>query len=167
MKNLKSYALVSPAFTMIELIFVIVIVGILAGAATMAMPDNKLYSDTNFIVQKIKQTQMNALYHDHFRFDDATWRSGDYNDTCIEISKPYLATLEKNSNSPQKYQLSAQTSISVSASKLCFDNLARPYKNDYQLNNFLKTPIELNITYKQKIKRLFIMPYSGSVQKIN
>ncbi len=148
---------------MIELIFIIVIIGIVASAVKMAMPDNRLYSDSDFVLQKIQQTRMNALLIDHFRFDDESWRSDDYNDTCIELNKDYLQNMEKSENNPKKYRLSPRTSLSASAEKVCFDNLGRPYRNDYSLNNFLKMPIELNISYKEKRKQVLIMPYSGGV----
>ncbi len=148
---------------MIELIFVIVIIGILAGAIKMAMPDTKGYSDTDFILQKIDKTRMQALLTDHTVLGDESWRSHEYNDTCITLSKIYLNNMGKNRNSPNHYHLSPRTTLSSSADKVCFDYLGRPYKNDYTLNNFLKMPIELNITYKEKTKQVLIMPYSGGV----
>ncbi len=151
------------AFSMIELIFIIVILGILAGAIKMAIPDNRLSSDTNFVLQKIKEKQMYALNYDHFTFGDESWRDTAYDNTCISLDKNSFNTLEENSKSPKKYKLSSLTTITVTQSKVCFDNLARPYKTDYKLNNFLNMPIELNITYKSRTKRLIIMPYSGSV----
>jgi len=154
---------VRGGFSMIELIFVIVIIAILAGAATMIMPDNRLYSDTNFIIQKIKQTQNSALLYDHFDFNSDAWRSKEYNDTCLKLDKNSFISTEKATNTPKHYKLSPQTSLSSSVQKICFDNLGRPYKNNYLLNNFLNQPIELNITYKQKTKKLDILPYSGMV----
>jgi len=148
---------------MIELIFVIMILGILTSAIKMAIPDNRLFSDTNFILQKIKQTQMDALNIDHFKFNDPTWRTDEYNDTCIGLDKLSFKNLEDASHQTQTYKLSPSTTLRASESKICFDNLARPYKNDYQLNNFLNMPIELNITYKHRTTRLIIMPYSGSM----
>ena len=148
---------------MIELIFIIVIIGILAAAAKMAMPDTKLYSDTDFVLQQIRQTQIQALMIDHTVPGSEAWRSGDYNDTCITLTKDYLTDLEKSANNPRTYRLSPRTTLSASASKICFDRLGRPYKTDYRLNNFLKMPIELNITYKEKTKQVLIMPFSGGV----
>jgi prepilin-type N-terminal cleavage/methylation domain-containing protein len=84
------------AFSMIELIFVIVVIGILASAIKMAMPDTRSYSDTDFILQKIDETRMRALLFDHTVLGDESWRGEDYNDTCITLTKDYLNTLEKD-----------------------------------------------------------------------
>lgn len=151
------------AFSMIELIFVIIIIGIIAAAAKMAMPDTRLYSDTDFILQQLQQTRMHALLVDHEVLGKESWRTGDYNDTCIGLDKNSLNNLAKKSKDPKKYRLSRLTAISASVPKVCFDRLGRPYQEDYRLNNFLKMPIELNITYKAKRKALLIMPYSGGV----
>ena len=148
---------------MIELIFTIVIIGILAGAVRMAMPDTKAYADRDFILQKIYETQMRALLVDHAVMGDAGWREMDYNDTCITLSKDYFNNLEKSSRNSKKYHLSPHTALSASVQKVCFDRLGRPYREDYRLNHFLKMPIELNITYKQKTKQVLLMPFSGSV----
>ena len=151
------------AFSMIELIFIIVIIGILASAIQMSMPDPRLYSDTDYILQKIRQTRMQALLVDHAVLGESSWREGDYNDTCISLDKDYLNNLDKNTNNPKKYTISPRTALSASAAKVCFDYLGRPYQNDYKLNHFLKMPIELNITCKQKTKQVLIMPFSGGV----
>jgi len=148
---------------MIELIFVIVIIGILAVAAKMAMPDTRLYSDTDFVLQQLQQTRMHALLVDHEALGEERWRTEDYNDTCIRLDKNSFNNLAENSKDPKKYRLSLLTAISASVPKVCFDRLGRPYREDYRLNNFLKMPIELNITYKEKRKLLLIMPYSGGV----
>lgn len=151
------------AFSMVELIFAIVIIGILAAAINMSIPDSRLSSDSNFILQKIQKTKMKALLVDHEILGEESWREKEYNDTCITLSKNYLNKLEKNTNNPKKYKISPKTTFSPITQKVCFDHLGRPYKNDYKLNNFLNMPIELNITYKQKTKQVLIMPFSGGV----
>ncbi len=153
------------AFTLIELIVVIVVIAILAGAAKMAMPDNTLYSDTDFIRQQIRKTQMRALLTDHYDFNDPSWRTRSYDDTCIELTKSALQALEEATNQARKYKLHPQTTLQIDSAdeKICFDVTGRPYRQDYRLNNFLKKPIELNINYKNQHRTLIIMPYSGGV----
>ncbi|OQX74782.1 MAG: hypothetical protein B6D59_01145 [Campylobacteraceae bacterium 4484_4] len=154
---------IKNAFTLIELIIVIILLGVLAAAAKMAMPDNALLSDTEFIKQQIRQKQMQSLLMDHYDFSDPVWRNSSYDDTCVELTKSALQTMQ--TNEARKYRLHDKTTLSVdpAVSKICFDTLGRPYKNDYRLNNFLKKPIELDIHYKNQSKKLMIMPYSGSV----
>jgi prepilin-type N-terminal cleavage/methylation domain-containing protein len=150
------------AFTMVELIIVIVIIGILASVAVMSIPDTTLRSDTSYIIQKIKEKQLFALNYDHFDFNDQTWRDNFYNNTCINTDKTHLNNSELKSNSTTKYIIRSN----VTAKNICFDNLGRPYKDNYKLNNFLKLPIVLNIGYKNETKKIVIMPYSGNaIQK--
>jgi len=151
------------AFSIIELIFTIVVIAILASSARMILPDTVLHSDSNFILQKIREIKMQALLYDHAIPGDESWREKDYNNTCITFSKDYLNNLEKNTNSAQKHRLNRHTVISATVPKICFDHEGHPYKNSYKLNNFLKMPIELNITYKKRIKQVLIMPFSGGV----
>ena len=56
------------AFSMIELIFIIIILGILATTMKMNMPDNRLLLDVDFITQKIKEKQIYALSYDNFDY---------------------------------------------------------------------------------------------------
>jgi hypothetical protein len=144
---------------MIELIFIMIVIGILAGTMAMNMPDNRLIMDTNFITQKIKTKQMYALSYDNFNY-----KTGQFLDdnTCIEIDKDIINTDEKNISKAKPYQISSKTMISTSEAKICFDNLGRPYAG---LNNFLNLPIELNITYKNRTKTINIMPFSGYIVK--
>ncbi len=144
------------AFSMIELIFIIVIIGILGATMQMNMPDNRLFSDINFITQKIKSKQIYALSYDNFDYENSQFID---DSTCITISRDFLNEDERNSSKANPYQISSYTTLSIGDENLCFDNLGRVYK----LNNLLKLPIELNITYKNKTKTVNIMPLSGSV----
>jgi type II secretory pathway pseudopilin PulG len=146
------------AFTMIELIFIMIVIGILAATMAMNMPDNRLLMDRDFITQKIKQKHIYALSYDNYdyknkRFIDST--------TCIYINKESINKEEKDKSRSKLYKISSQTTISPNDLNICFDNLGRPYK----LNNLLNMPIELNITYKNKTKTVNIMPFSGTIVK--
>ena len=145
------------AFTLVELIFVIVILGILSGAAVMSIPDNHLYSDINFITAKIKQKQMDAFLYDPYDFNDPSWRDSYHDRSCIDTAT--LKNDEQQSLSAKKYQLKS----TITAKKICFDALGRPFIDDYKLNHFIKSPILLDITYKSTTRKLKIMPYSGSI----
>jgi len=144
-------------FTLIELIFVIVIMGILSGAAVMSLPDNRLMSDINFVTSQIKKKQMNALIYDVYDFNDASWRDNFYEKSCIDTAN--IKSDEKNSKSARKYQLKS----TLTSAKICFDALGRPYHDNYKLNNLIQTPILLDIEYKKTKRKIKIMPYSGSI----
>lgn len=144
-------------FTLTELIFIIVILGILSGAAVMSIPDNRLMTDLNFISAQIKKKQMDAFIYDVYDFNDETWRDNFNEKTCINTAN--IKADEKNAKSARKYQIKS----TLTAAKICFDSLGRPYLDNYQLNNLIKTPILLDIKYKSTTRKIKIMPYSGSI----
>ncbi len=149
--------MMKKAFTLVELIFVIVILGILSGAAVMSIPDNRLLTDINFITMKIKEKQMDAFIYDNYDFNDISWRDNFYEKTCIDTAN--IKSDEKSSKSARKYQMKS----TLSTKKICFDTLGRPYLNNYKLNNLIQTPILLDIEYKNTKRKIKIMPYSGSI----
>lgn len=60
---------------MVELIFIIVLMGILAKIASSYMPDNRLLSDKHYISMKIKEQQKNAIGYDTFQFGSSQYWS--------------------------------------------------------------------------------------------
>ena len=157
--------MIKKAFTFIEIIVVIIVLSILLSIVKISIPDFTLSNDSNFFIQRIKQKQHNALGLNHLSFSNSNWSSIYYDNTCIEIDKDVLNTKEKNSIGSKKYIFHQKTEIKVGNDfkKICFDNLGRVYKNNYQLNNLLKMPIDVNITYKNNLKEIVIMPYTGSI----
>lgn len=143
------------AFSMIELIFIIIILGILATTMKMNMPDNRLLLDVNFITQKIKEKQIYALSYDNFDYTNGEFIDGA---TCIYINKDALNLDEKNSAKSSPYQIRSEISDD---NNICFDNLGRPFN----VNNFTNMPISFNISYKNNDKTIKIMPFSGCIVK--
>jgi hypothetical protein len=156
---------VKKAFSIIELIYVIIIVAILANSIKLLLPDNTLLNDTKYIELKIKEKQFDAINYDNTDFSNQSWRDYFNDNTCIDLDKNSLINKEKFSKKAKKYILSSQTTITLNipTTKICFDNTGAPYINNYQLNNFLKMPIGLHINYKGKSKTIMIMPLSGGV----
>jgi hypothetical protein len=143
---------------MIELIFIMIVIGILAGTMAMNMPDNRFIMDTNFITQKIKSKQIYALSYDNFDYQTQTFND---DKTCIYINKDTLNLDEKNSAKSKPYQISSQTTVEPNDLNICFDNLGRPFN----VNNFINMPISFNISYKDRNKTIKIMPFSGTIVK--
>ncbi len=143
------------AFTMIEIIFVIVILAILAGVSTTIFPDYSLRNDTNYILMKIKEKQKSAIGYNGQNFGDDLW-SNDNNISCIDLDKNALILEERNSKEAKKHILKSDLNTSV---KLCFDNIGRPY---YPMQEqLLLDTLDIGITYKKKSKTISIMPVSG------
>jgi len=142
-------------FTMVELIFIIVLIGILAGIGVNYMPDNRLLNDVNFLSMKIKQRQKSAIGYDISRFSKP-W-SKESSLTCITLDTSVLENEDLNTQKPHKFS----STLSVDGnSTLCFDEYGRPYQSEHLLLNTL----EMNLTYKtDQYKSISVMPISGYV----
>ena len=53
------------AYTLVELIFVIVIIGVLAGVASTSFKSDYLRADMNYIAAKIKEAQYKGIGFEH------------------------------------------------------------------------------------------------------
>ncbi len=156
------------AFSMIELIFVIFIIAILSIIGYLSMPNFTLINDTNYISMQIKRVQAKAIGNNHFIFGDGgAWKSNYYPDSCIDIDKNSLQVTKKSSGG---YSINPNTTISISGltigakNRLCFDYLGRVYDGDYNhLITSSSNPINISLTYRNEVKNILIMPYSGYV----
>ena len=132
------------AFSMVELIFVIVLLGILASIGGNLLPDNRLLQYTNETSMKIKETQRNAIGNDINGFE-TPW-SKESNSTCIRSSDFEHAVIDGNI-------------------ALCFDEFGRPYQPSPQERLLLH---EVNVTVEYKDNRvLSVQPMSGYVIIVN
>ena len=145
------------AFSMIELIFVIILIGILAYISSGFIPDNKLLNDTNYILMKIKEKQKDAIGYDINGFSEP-W-SKEESSICIKISKEALENLDKNSSKPHVFY----SEISVDGnSTICFDEYGRVY----QEHKLLNSRVDINVTYGAKTGKISVLPYNGYVTLI-
>ncbi len=152
--KIQNSKLPRSGFTIVELIFVIVLVGIMAYVGGNFLPDNRLLSDTNFLTMKIKQAQKNALLYDAVGFLKP-W-SVENNSTCIDLNTTKLETKETKAQKPHKFS----STISVDGnSTLCFDIFGRPYQGGHLL---LKN-LDANITKGTTTRSLSLLPVSGYV----
>ncbi len=127
------------AFTMLEIVVTIMIVGILAVIAKEVIPDVTLIKDTSYILSKIKETQSEAILEE--------------GEKCFDI---------KSSTN----KLNKQTIVLIkdsSLSSLCFDEEGKPYEDNISMAKLMKKPLFINITYKKEKKDIVVMPYSGLV----
>jgi prepilin-type N-terminal cleavage/methylation domain-containing protein len=126
------------AFSMVELIFVIVLMGILASIGSNILPDNRLLQYTNEVIMQIKETQKNAIGNDINGFG-ALW-SEESNSTCILLD----------------------SSLHVAGStKICFDEYGRPY--DSSTAQLLLVKKDINVTYNGESNTISVFPMSGYV----
>ena len=145
------------AFSLIELIFVIVIIGILTFSALEFIPDNTLISDKEMLKLKIMQKKSNALGYKRIGFDDYI---------CITFDKDYLNDEDKNSSEKVHYRFKSDISVEgLSGNRVCFDNFGRIYNNevDVMLDNLVDDVIIIKLIYRNDEKNITIYPLTGAI----
>ncbi|NOX16359.1 MAG: hypothetical protein GXP61_10135 [Epsilonproteobacteria bacterium] len=142
------------AFSMVELIFVIILVGILSYIGSGFLPDNRLLNDTNFLTMKIKETQKNAISYDINAFSKPWSKTSDF--TCIDLNTTNLEQKDSHSQKPHEFS----STLSVDGNKtLCFDSYGRPYQSE----RLLLKNLDMNLTYKDQHKSISVLRVSGYV----
>ena len=146
------------AFTLIELLFVIIAIGIMAAVGTSLYKTNHLRNDANFIAAKIKQAQYRGIGYEHngFTTEETT---ADYANGCILLN---AAALEDSAASGDAhYTLHAAFSGGLANATLCFDSKGRPHLNDFTSATLLGEQKVLILTHAGKDANISIMPMSG------
>jgi len=142
------------AFSLVEVIFVIVIMGILTFSAFEFIPDNTLISDTDMLKLKIIQKKSNALGYKKRGFD---------NYICITFDKDYL-----NNNEDENYTFKSDISIDgLSGNRVCFDSFGRMYDKeiDIELKNLISSKtILITLKYKDQKQNIVIYPLTGAIK---
>lgn len=143
------------AFTLIELIFVIVIIGIIAGVGfSMISPQYNL-RDGEFLLLKIKQAKFKAMNYE-----------GQKNSTCIALTRESLNNNEKNdtkNQSPYKFH----SIVNSSVNNLCFDSQGRPHNgNSYngenvRLDTLMHDILDINLVNNGKSCVIRVYPLTG------
>ena len=145
------------AFSLIELILVIVIMGTLTFSAFEFIPDNTLISDKEMLKLKIVQKKSNALGYKKIGFDDYI---------CITVDKNSLNNEDKDSSEKVHYKFKSDISIKgLSGKKLCFDSFGRVYDDevDNDLNNLINNVVIIKLKYKNDEKNITIYPLMGAI----
>ena len=152
------------AFTLIELIFVIVIMGVLSFIAISYIPDNTLSDDTKALKDFIKYKESYALGYeaDMNNLDDKK-------KVCITFDKNEINNEENTSKI--RYFIKSDISSYVGNEKVnnltvCFDKFGRPFENsiDERDQNLLHKNVTIVLQYKNKSKTITIYKITGYVE---
>ena len=145
------------AFTLIELIFVIVIMGILTFVGVSYMPDNTLYDDAKELKNLINLKQTYALGYEANMSDD-----NDKKKVCITFDKNSLNN-EENSSRIKYY---FKSDINSNINTVCFDKFGRPFNNsiDMQDDNLLHNNVIITLNYRNQEKNITIFQITGYVE---
>lgn len=143
------------AYTLVELIFVIVIIGVLAGVASTSFKSDYLRADMSYIAAKIKEAQYKGIGFEHKAFGTDI-AAADYNNGCIDLEKTALESHAVDGNI--KYVLHVD---SFDAGTICFDAKGRPHTDDFSPGTLLSVKTVVNLAYDGQAKQITILPLSG------
>jgi type II secretory pathway pseudopilin PulG len=147
------------AFTLLELIVIIVIMGILTFLGFEYIPNETLTVDTQMLKAKILQKRSNAL---GYKF----YGNSDY--VCITFNKEYLNEEDKNSTEKIHYKFKSEIDVKGlnNGKRICFDDEGRVYdgKIDENLTNLLQTIIIITIKNGEDENNLTLYPITGAVR---
>jgi len=145
------------AFTLIELIFVIVLMGILTFIGLSFVPDNTLSDNTKALKNLINLKVTNALSYEANMSDE-----NDKKKVCITFDKNYLNNEENSSR--VKYFFKADINSTVNT--VCFDKFGRPFKDsiDDKDHNLLDGNVKITLKYKNKEKYIIIHKQTGYIE---
>jgi len=148
------------SFTLIEMIFVIILVGLISIGAINSIPDNTLSNNVKFVYNKILEKKANALSF------MANMNDADENrSVCVTFDEDWLRNDENYSK--VKFDFSHRVTVSSDKETICFDYLGRPYDGSVNLINFdniLHEKVDITIKYKKSDKKITIYPISGNVE---
>ncbi|WP_201352407.1 pilus assembly FimT family protein [Hydrogenimonas urashimensis] len=148
------------AFTLIELIFVLILVGILGSTAAALFRPDRLLNDTKFILAKIMKTRYEAIGYDHRNFDGSMTHAPI---GCLRLQK---GALEDNRSIAGSYRMKESTAITfggIGGNTICFDSLGRPHDGDFSLASLLHRPVDINVSNGKKTYSIIVYPVSGYV----
>jgi len=144
-------------FTLLEMIFVLILMGILSIIAVEYIPDNTLSDDTKALKNLINEKKSFAL-----AYEANMSNAEDRNKVCIDLNADILNQEENNS----KIRYFFKSKIVSNYNIICFDKFGRVFHNgiDFQDANLLHQDVNITLIYKDKNKTIIIHPITGFVE---
>ena len=148
------------AYTLLELIFVIIIIGILAGTGFYYFKPHYLQNDKDFL-----ELKLNTVRYEGLNYDKRS-PSADMNYSIGCIAKSYFFTL--NSTVDKHYKQHATVTLHPDKSILCFDTLGRLYTgtdaNKTKKGSLASSDIVITLQYNNEEKNITIDHISGDLR---
>ncbi len=145
-------------FTLIELIFVILLIGILGGIGMSFYRPDRGLADARFIASKIMESRYEAIGYERLNFDSSVL-SGSVG--CITLDR---SGLDDPPSQAGGYRLGKRTQISVtglSGNTICFDEKGYPHDGDFTTGSLLHQKVDINVSTPKKSYIISVMPFSG------
>ncbi|BCD68676.1 type II secretion system protein [Nitratiruptor sp. YY09-18] len=140
------------ALSVIELIFVMIVIGILATIAINSFKTHNLQNDANFIYLKMMEAKYQGLAYDKSGLTKPDGIG------CIDLGEQSLKKMAQK----EHYQI--KSALQNSIDTLCFDSFGRPHKDDnLTQESSLITQAQkiLQLTYKNQKASFMLYPKSG------
>ncbi len=136
------------AFTLLEIIFVIVLIGIMAGVGSSMFKTNYLLHDVNFITLKIREAQYRGIGFEHYDMSAGTY-----------TISPALGcvTLNKSALADENYKLHVDD---FDYGTLCFDSKGQPHEGDFTTPPMVARKV-LTLRHHGAEQNITIEPLSG------
>ena len=136
------------AFTLLELIFVLILMGVLTGAAFYLYRSDVTKADAQYTLLKLKEARYKAL---SYQSPNGSGVEGG----CVTLTKNALSD-----NGSPTYEIKSGT-ITTNTSTVCFDSLGRPHNgNSTALSTLLAS--DINITFSKGTQSSTITLYKQS-----
>lgn len=136
------------AFSLIELIFVVVLIGVISGIGFyMSRPDTPR-QDAQYTLLKLKEARYRAIGYDALMPEH-----------CVTLTPDSLSD-----NEPPKHTIKSTLTLSTAlpGDTVCFDALGRPHKgNSIDLTTLLPSSMDINVSDSSG-KSTVIRLYNGT-----
>jgi prepilin-type N-terminal cleavage/methylation domain-containing protein len=150
------------AFSLLELIFVLVIIGVLSGVGLYSFKPHYLRDDTNFVLLKLQDTKYKALSY------DKSLNDGDINGSigCIDLQK--LNDVYDKKTKSNNYKFHSTITPPSDLNILCFDTYGRIYNgenddNATTLESLIYNNVIITLDYGNEEKNITIMTHTGYI----
>jgi Tfp pilus assembly protein FimT len=145
------------AVSLLEMIFVLVIIGILSIIGVEFIPNERPISDSEVLKKLILMKKTNAIGYRTYK---------ENNLTCIKLDRD--AINEEENLSRVKYRFKSEINVTglKNGNEICFDYMGRAYDGEVEnnLSNLIKNFVIITISYKNKEKNLTLYPISAYVR---
>ena len=155
------------AFSLLELIFVIVIIGTLSGIAFKKFKPHYLHHDMDFMLMKLEETRYKAMAYDKSLPNLSL--NVDYSIGCIDIDTLNDTYDTKTNADAYKFHAVFKSIDPSDLEIICFDSLGRVHDgedddNATTLDSLLSQDVNITYEYNGQSSSLIIDHFSGTIR---